>query len=46
MICRLLIIVSYFLKMLAGSLQCSIIPILLCIESIIDEGPGVLGHIT
>ena len=44
MICRLLIIVSYFLKKVAGSLQCSIIPILLCIESIIDEGPGVLGH--
>ena len=44
MICRLLIIVSYFLKKLPDSLQCSIIPILLCIESIIDEGPGVLGH--
>ena len=44
MICRLLIIVSYFLEKLAGSLQCSIIPILLCIASIIDEGPGVLGH--
>ena len=39
MICRLLIIVSYFLKKLSGSLQCSIVPILLYFESIIDEGP-------
>ena len=39
MICRLLAIVTYFLKKLAGSLQCSIIPILLYFESIIDEGP-------
>ena len=39
MICRLLIIVSYFLKKLACSLQYSIIPILLYFESIIDEGP-------
>ena len=44
MICLLLAIDSYFLKKLAGSLQCSITPILLCIESIIDEGPGVLEH--
>ena len=44
MIYRLLIIVTYFLEKLAGSLQCSIIPILLYIESIIDEGTGVLGH--
>ena len=41
MICLLLVVVTYFLKKLAGSLQCSIIPILLCIEGIIDEGPGV-----
>ena len=40
----LLIIVIYFLKKLAYSLQCSIIPILLYFESIIDEGPGVLEH--
>ena len=40
----LLIIVIYFLKKLAYSLQCSIIPILLYFESIIDEGQGVLGH--
>ena len=44
MISLLLAIVTYFLKKLAGSLQCNIIPILLCIESFIDEGPGVLGH--
>ena len=44
MICLLLAIVTYFLKKLAGSLQCSIIPILLYIENIIDEGPVVLGH--
>ena len=44
MICLLLAIVTYFLKNLAGSLQCSVIPIVLYIESIIDKGPGVLGH--
>ena len=47
MICLLLAclaIVTYFLKNLAGSLQCSEIPIVLYIESIIDKGPGVLGH--
>ena len=44
MISLLLGIVTYFLKNLAGSLQCSMIPILLYIESIIDGGPGVLGH--
>ena len=48
MICRLLVIVSYFLKKLAGSLQCSIIPILICIESILDKGQDISysAHIT
>ena len=44
MICLLLAIVTYFLKNLAGSLQCSVIPIVFYIESIIAKGPGVLGH--
>ena len=44
MICLVLAIVTYFLKNLAGSLQCSVIPIVLYIESIIDKGPGVLGY--
>ena len=26
------------------TLQCSVIPIVLYVESIIDKGPGVLGH--
>ena len=42
MICHLLAIVTDFLKKLAGSSKCSVISILLYIESIIDEGPGGL----